>query len=80
MQKRSKKQLKAIDKLELSMLVLTRNAGESIIVGDKEMTITVLAVKGDNVKLGIKAPKQVIVHREEIYNRIQEHNKVKAND
>lgn len=53
------------------MLVLTRNAGESIIIGDKEVTITVLAVKGDNVKLGIKAPKQLPVHREEIYQRIQ---------
>lgn len=62
------------------MLVLTRNIGESIIVGDKEMTITVIAVRGNQVKIGVKAPENLNVHREEIYNRIQEHNKVKAND
>lgn len=52
------------------MLILTRRIGESVIVGD-DVTITILGVKGNQVRLGINAPKDVSVHREEIYRRIQ---------
>lgn len=52
------------------MLILTRKIGESLMVGD-DVTISVLGVKGNQVRIGIDAPKHVQVHREEIYNRIQ---------
>lgn len=52
------------------MLILTRKAGETIMVGD-EVTVTVLGVKGNQVRVGINAPREVTVHREEIYERIQ---------
>lgn len=53
------------------MLILTRRISESVIIGD-DVKITVLGVKGSQVRLGIDAPKSVSVHREEIYERIQQ--------
>ena len=52
------------------MLILTRRVGESLMVGE-EITVTVLGVKGNQVRIGIDAPKDVAVHREEIFQRIQ---------
>ena len=52
------------------MLILTRRVGETLMVGD-DVTVTVLGVKGNQVRIGVNAPKDVSVHREEIYDRIQ---------
>jgi carbon storage regulator len=52
------------------MLILTRRVGETVVIGD-DVTVTVLGVKGNQVRLGVNAPKQVAVHREEIYERIR---------
>lgn len=52
------------------MLILTRRVGETVMIGD-DVTLTVLGVKGNQVRVGINAPKSVAVHREEIYERIK---------
>lgn len=59
------------------MLILTRRVGETLMVGD-DVTVTVLGVKGNQVRIGVNAPKDVSVHREEIYQRIQ--NEKENND
>ena len=51
------------------MLILTRRVGESLIISD-DMKVTVLGIKGNQIRIGVSAPRQVTVHREEIYNRI----------
>ena len=53
------------------MLILTRRVGETLMVGD-DVKITVLGIKGNQVRIGVDAPKDIAVHREEIYQRIQD--------
>jgi len=59
------------------MLVLTRRAGESVMIGDN-VTITVLEARGDVIRLGIDAPRDVQVHREEVYRELQVANREAA--
>lgn len=58
------------------MLVLSRQRDESIIIGDN-IVITIVDIRGDKVRLGIQAPTEVPVHRQEVYEAIQRHNKCK---
>jgi len=61
------------------MLILTRRIGESLMVGD-EVTITVLGINGNQVRIGINAPKDLPVHREEVYDKIQREKNDLLND
>ena len=56
------------------MLILTRRGGETLMVGD-DITVTVLSIKGNQVRLGVNAPQNIVVHREEVYEKIKSKSK-----
>ncbi len=62
------------------MLVLTRSIGERLIINNGEIRLSVLEIKGNQVRLGIDAPKSVSVHREEVFERIQQEEREKTKD
>ena len=59
------------------MLILTRKIGETLVIGD-DVTLTILGIKGNQIRVGINAPKDVSIHREEVYLRIQEESNEEA--
>ena len=61
------------------MLILTRRVGETLMIGD-DISITVLSAKGSNIRIGINAPKEVAVHREEIYQKIANQQREEKQD
>ena len=61
------------------MLILTRRVGESLRIGD-DVSVTVLGIKGSQVRIGVNAPKSVSVHREEVYDRINDENSKNSED
>jgi len=61
------------------MLILTRRVGESLRIGD-DVSVTVLGIKGSQVRLGVNAPKSIPVHREEVYDRINDENLKNSDD
>jgi carbon storage regulator len=61
------------------MLILTRRPGETVMIGDA-ITVTILGVKGNQVRVGVNAPKDVGVHREEVYDRIRQTNGISSRD
>lgn len=61
------------------MLILTRRVGESLRIGD-EVSVTVLGIKGSQVRIGVNAPKSISVHREEVYERINEESSKNSDD
>ncbi|MCH9643819.1 MAG: carbon storage regulator CsrA [Gammaproteobacteria bacterium] len=60
------------------MLVLTRSVGERLIINNGEIKLSVLEIKGNQVRIGIEAPKNIAIHREEIFNRIKKEEKEEA--